>query len=33
VQSNWAGITSLEGAEPQWRAGQSLKDYLASLNK
>ncbi|MBI2767040.1 MAG: SDR family oxidoreductase [Chloroflexi bacterium] len=30
VQANWAAITSLEGAEPQWRTGQSLKDYLAS---
>ena len=30
VQANWGDITSLEGAEPQWRTGQSLKDYLAS---
>ena len=30
VQSNWGAITSLEGAEPQWRAGQSVKDFLAS---
>ncbi len=30
VQAHWPQITSLEGAEPQWRAGQSLKDYLAS---
>jgi NAD(P)-dependent dehydrogenase (short-subunit alcohol dehydrogenase family) len=29
VQKNWTQITSLEGAEPQWRTGQSLKDYLA----
>jgi NAD(P)-dependent dehydrogenase (short-subunit alcohol dehydrogenase family) len=29
VQANWAAITSLEGAEPMWRAGQTLKDYLA----
>jgi len=29
VQANWAGITSLEGAEPQWRAGQSLAAHLA----
>ncbi len=30
VQSNWGAITSLEGAEPQWRTGQSVKDFLAS---
>lgn len=30
VQENWAQISSLEGAEPMWRTGQSLKDYLAS---
>ena len=29
VQANWAAITSLEGAEPQWRAGQALSAYLA----
>ena len=28
-QENWAAITSLEGAEPQWRAGQSLAAFLA----
>lgn len=31
IQSNWDKITDLEGSEPQWRTGQSLKDYLASL--
>jgi len=30
VQSNWAAITDLTGAEPMWRTGQTLKDYLAS---
>jgi hypothetical protein len=30
VQDHWQQILSLEGAEPQWRTGQSLKDYLAS---
>ena len=29
VQSNWEQILSLEGAEPQWRTGQALKDHLA----
>ncbi len=29
-QENWSAITSLEGAEPQWRTGQSMKDFLAS---
>ena len=29
-QENWPAITSLEGAEPQWRTGQSMKDSLAS---
>lgn len=29
-QENWPAITSLEGAEPQWRTGQSMKDFLAS---
>ena len=28
-QENWAGITSLDGAEPMWRTGQTLKAYLA----
>ncbi|MFN0146461.1 MAG: SDR family oxidoreductase [Dehalococcoidia bacterium] len=30
VQANWPAITSLEGAEPQWRAGQSLAAYQAA---
>lgn len=30
IQANWDKIMSLEGAEPMWRAGQTLKDYLAS---
>lgn len=30
VQENWGAITSLEGAEPQWRTGQTLKEYLAT---
>ena len=29
-QENWSAITSLEGAEPQWKTGQSMKDFLAS---
>lgn len=29
-QENWPAITSLEGAEPQWKTGQTVKDYLAS---
>jgi hypothetical protein len=29
VQSNWRPITSLEGAQPQWRTGQSLAAHLA----
>lgn len=29
IQSNWDKITSLEGAEPMWRTGQTLKAYLA----
>jgi len=29
VQANWAKITDLEGAEPQWKTGQSLKAHLA----
>ncbi len=32
-QSNWDAITSLEGATPMWRSGQTLKDYLASKAK
>ncbi|MCL4241805.1 MAG: SDR family oxidoreductase [Dehalococcoidia bacterium] len=30
IQANWDKIMSLEGAEPMWRTGQTLKDYLAS---
>lgn len=30
IQTNWDKIMSLEGAEPMWRTGQTLKDYLAS---
>ncbi len=30
IQANWGKIMSLEGAEPMWRSGQTLKDYLAS---
>jgi NAD(P)-dependent dehydrogenase (short-subunit alcohol dehydrogenase family) len=29
VQANWEKICSLEGAEPMWRTGQTLKAYLA----
>jgi hypothetical protein len=29
VQENWAPITSLEGAEPMWGAGKTLKAHLA----
>ena len=29
-QENWPAITSLEGAEPQWKTGQAMKDFLAS---
>jgi NAD(P)-dependent dehydrogenase (short-subunit alcohol dehydrogenase family) len=29
VQENWAGITSLEGAEPMWSSGKTLKAHLA----
>ncbi len=32
-QANWDQITSLEGAQPMWRSGQTLKDYLASKAK
>jgi NAD(P)-dependent dehydrogenase (short-subunit alcohol dehydrogenase family) len=28
-QANWDKITSLEGAEPMWRTGQTVKAYLA----
>ncbi len=28
VQANWGAITSLEGAQPMWRTGQTLDDYL-----
>jgi NAD(P)-dependent dehydrogenase (short-subunit alcohol dehydrogenase family) len=33
VQANWAKITDLTGAEPQWRAGQSLAAHLAEKNR
>lgn len=29
VQSEWGKITSLEGAEPMWRTGQTLREHLA----
>jgi NAD(P)-dependent dehydrogenase (short-subunit alcohol dehydrogenase family) len=29
IQSNWAAITSLEGAEPMWATGKTLKAHLA----
>jgi NAD(P)-dependent dehydrogenase (short-subunit alcohol dehydrogenase family) len=29
VQKNWAAITSLDGAEPMWAAGKTLKQFLA----
>jgi NAD(P)-dependent dehydrogenase (short-subunit alcohol dehydrogenase family) len=29
VEENWAGITSLDGAEPMWATGKSLADFLA----
>jgi NAD(P)-dependent dehydrogenase (short-subunit alcohol dehydrogenase family) len=29
AQQNWAGITSLEGAEPMWNSGKTLKAHLA----
>lgn len=32
VQENWAKITDLTGAEPMWRTGQTLADYLKSKN-
>lgn len=32
-QANWGAITSLEGAEPQWRTGQSLAAHLAEKAK
>ncbi|MFQ5381188.1 MAG: SDR family NAD(P)-dependent oxidoreductase [Dehalococcoidia bacterium] len=30
VQENWAAITDLDGAEPMWRTGQTLKEFLDS---
>jgi hypothetical protein len=33
IQENWDKITSLEGAEPMWRTGQTLKNYLAEKAK
>lgn len=30
IQANWDKICDLEGAEPMWRTGQTLKDYLAT---
>ncbi|MDZ7726732.1 MAG: SDR family oxidoreductase [Dehalococcoidia bacterium] len=30
VQQNWDQICDLTGAEPMWRTGQTLKEYLAS---
>ena len=32
-QENWGKITSLEGAEPMWRTGQTLANYLAEKAK
>lgn len=29
IQENWKAITSLEGAEPMWAAGKTLKSFLA----
>jgi len=29
IQENWKAITSLEGAEPMWAAGKTLKAFLA----
>jgi len=29
IQQNWGAITDLDGAEPQWRTGQSLKAHAA----
>jgi NAD(P)-dependent dehydrogenase (short-subunit alcohol dehydrogenase family) len=33
VGQNWKAITSLEGAEPMWRTGQTLAAYLAEKAK
>jgi NAD(P)-dependent dehydrogenase (short-subunit alcohol dehydrogenase family) len=33
IEENWGKITSLEGAEPQWRAGQSLAAHAAEAKK
>ena len=33
IQSNWGDITSLEGAEPMWAAGKTLKAHLAEKAK
>ncbi len=30
AQEHWPQITSMEAAEPMWRSGQSLKDFLAA---
>ncbi|MCC7364533.1 MAG: SDR family oxidoreductase [Dehalococcoidia bacterium] len=31
IGENWAAITSLEGAEPMWRTGQTLADHLKEV--
>ncbi|MGE5597379.1 MAG: SDR family oxidoreductase [Hyphomicrobiales bacterium] len=31
VQANWDKIMSLEGAEPMWRTGQTLREHLAEV--
>ncbi|MGI8926011.1 MAG: SDR family oxidoreductase [Tepidiformaceae bacterium] len=33
VEANWKAITSLEGAEPQWRTGQTEREHLAEKAK
>jgi len=33
VQENWKAITSLEGAEPMWGSGKTLKQFLAEQGK
>ena len=33
IQQNWAAITSLEGAEPQWRTGQSVAAHMAETKQ
>jgi len=33
IQQNWAAVTSLEGAEPQWRTGQSEAAHLAEMKQ